>query len=140
MNGPRIVCAGCGAETALFKPICDSCSKVAGWAAEPGADLIAAENRRRVDKDQAPLPLIFEVPEALAQAMAPHFDWCVREAKRGAPGMFLAQAWRNDDGRCFMRCGFIPNRAAERLRQMIRPPAPPADVLTVPHNEEGKAS
>lgn len=25
MNGPRIVCAGCGEPTSLYKPVCDDC-------------------------------------------------------------------------------------------------------------------
>jgi hypothetical protein len=25
MNGPKIVCAGCGEETAMMKPVCDRC-------------------------------------------------------------------------------------------------------------------
>jgi len=26
MNGPQLVCAGCGEPTTMFKPICDSCA------------------------------------------------------------------------------------------------------------------
>lgn len=30
MNGPRIVCAGCGEPTTEFKPICDKCLTATG--------------------------------------------------------------------------------------------------------------
>lgn len=27
MNGPQIVCAGCGAATGLYAPLCDQCAR-----------------------------------------------------------------------------------------------------------------
>jgi len=29
-GGPKLVCAGCGTETTLFKPVCDTCTSLAG--------------------------------------------------------------------------------------------------------------
>jgi len=29
-DGPKLVCVGCGTETTLFKPICDTCMSLAG--------------------------------------------------------------------------------------------------------------
>lgn len=34
MNGPGLVCAGCNQPTTLFKPVCDSCLRMAGQ--QPG--------------------------------------------------------------------------------------------------------
>jgi hypothetical protein len=33
MNGPELVCAGCGHLTTLFKPVCDRCMAAAGQEA-----------------------------------------------------------------------------------------------------------
>lgn len=30
MNGPGLVCAGCGKPTTLFKPVCDICLSMTG--------------------------------------------------------------------------------------------------------------
>lgn len=35
MNGPKIVCAGCGSETTLKKPICDRCMGISEDIADP---------------------------------------------------------------------------------------------------------
>lgn len=129
-TGPKLVCAGCGAETTLFKPICDNCLRACGQVPQTEAALIARENRRRIDKEQSPTSIIVELPAELAAHLAPHFDWCIHEAKRGAMGMFLAQAWRNDDGRAFLRAGFIPHKHALRLRELMKPSV--AEVLTAP--------
>lgn len=35
MTGPKVVCAGCGSETTLKKPVCNRCMEISEDIAEP---------------------------------------------------------------------------------------------------------